>query len=107
MEMMTALSALNALGQPTRLAVFRALVQAGPDGLAAGAIATALEIRPSSLSPHLAVLEQSGLIAAERQGRIIRYRADMAQFSALVGWLTRDCCAGRPDLCAPLQPPAC
>lgn len=102
MEMSAALSAFDALGQPTRLAVFRLLVQVGGQGLAAGQIAAQLNISPSTLSTHLSILTQSGLLLAVRDGRIIRYAADMAGLRALLTWLLQDCCGGRPEICAPV-----
>ena len=87
-------SALAALAQSHRLAVFRILVEAGPDGLAAGAIATRLDLAPSSLSFHLAQLERAGLVNAVRVGRSIRYSAEFAAMNALVGYLTENCCGG-------------
>ena len=102
MEMSAALSAFDALGQPTRLAVFRLLVQVGGQGLAAGEIAARLNISPSTLSTHLSILTQSGLLLAVRDGRIIRYAADMAGLRALLTWLLQDCCGGKPEICAPV-----
>ncbi len=102
METSSALSAFDALGQPTRLAVFRLLVQVGGQGLAAGEIATQLNISPSTLSTHLSILTQSGLLLAVRDGRIIRYAADMAGLRALLTWLLQDCCGGKPEICAPV-----
>ena len=87
--------ALAALAQLHRLAAFRMLVEAGPDGLAAGAIATRLDLAPSSLSFHLAQLERAGLVRAVRAGRSIRYSVDFAAMNALVGYLTENCCGGR------------
>jgi ArsR family transcriptional regulator len=102
MDMTRALAAFDALGQPTRLAVFRLLIQTGGDGLAAGDIATRLDLRANTLSTHLSVLEGAGLIAAERQGRSIRYSANMPGLRGLVGWLLADCCGGKPEVCEPL-----
>ena len=102
MDESEALSALAALAQPTRLAAFRLAVAAAPHGLAAGEIARALDVPHNTLSSHLAILRRAGLLAADRQGRSIHYRADLAGFSALVGYLASECCAGRPEICAPL-----
>ncbi|PTS80118.1 transcriptional regulator [Sphingomonas sp. HMWF008] len=88
-------SALAALAQHHRLAVFRMLVEAGPDGLAAGVIATRLDLAPSSLSFHLAQLERAGLVSTVRAGRSILYSADFAAMTALIGYLTENCCGGR------------
>ncbi|WP_404369095.1 ArsR/SmtB family transcription factor [Sphingomonas sp. MMS24-J45] len=87
-------SALAALAQQHRLAVFRMLVEAGPDGLAAGVIATRLDLAPSSLSFHLAQLERAGLVSTVRAGRSILYSADFAAMTALVSYLTENCCGG-------------
>lgn len=102
MEMTNALLAFQALGQPTRLAVFRVLVQVGSAGLAAGDIARALDLRPNTLSTHLGLLVQSGLLTATRDGRSIRYFADMGGLRALMSWLLQDCCGGKAETCGPI-----
>lgn len=102
METSTAVTALGALAQEHRLGLFRLLVQAGPEGLAAGAIAEALGIPSSSLSFHLAQLQHAGLIRPERRGRSIRYRAEIEALRALMLFLLKDCCGGRAELCEPL-----
>ena len=102
MDMTHALAAFDALGQPTRLVVFRLLVQTGADGIAAGDIAARLDLKPNTLSTHLGILESAGLIAAERQGRSIRYAANMGSLRGLVAWLLADCCGGKPEACEPL-----
>ena len=102
MDMPNALAAVDALGQPSRLTVFRLLVQTGEAGLAAGDIALRLEMKPNTLSTHLSILESAGLIAAERQGRSIRYFAQMEGLRGLMAWMLQDCCGGNPDACAPL-----
>ena len=89
--MISALACFDALAHPTRLAALRLAIAHGPDGLPAGRIADTLATPPSSLSPHLAQLERAGLLIASRDGRIIRYRADMGQLRALIGWLAQDC----------------
>lgn len=86
--------ALGALAQEHRLEVFRQLVQAGENGMAAGAIAEALGIPGSSLSFHLAQLRQAGLILQERRHRSLIYRANYPAMNALLGYLTENCCAG-------------
>ena len=101
MEMKDATAALSALGQDTRLAVFRLLVQAGPEGLAAGAIAEALSVPPATLSFHLKELGGAGLVIAMPQGRSIRYRADFDAMEALIGFLTHNCCGGNAEACRP------
>ncbi len=102
METNDAVEALSALAHDTRLSVFRALVKAGSDGLAAGSIAETLAVLPNTLSAHLAQLSRAGLVSATREGRSIRYRADYEGIESLVGFLIRDCCDGRPEVCAPL-----
>lgn len=89
-----AISALSALAQEHRLALFRLLVRAGDKGMAAGAIADTLGIAPSSLSFHLAQLSRAGLVEQERQHRSIIYRADYPAMNDLVGYLMENCCAG-------------
>jgi len=98
-----AIPALAALAQEHRLALFRLLVQAGGDGMAAGAIADALGVPNSSLSFHLAQLKSAGLVTQERRHRSLIYRADFAAMNALLGYLTENCCAGAP--CAPAASP--
>lgn len=94
-----ALAALGALAQEHRLALFRLLVQAGADGLSAGAIASALGVPNSSLSFHLAQLHRAGLVQQQRQHRSLIYRADYPAMNALVGYLMENCCSGAD--CAP------
>ena len=94
MEKQTAISTLAALAQETRLDVFRVLVQAGPDGLPAGAIGTALGIPSATLSFHLKELKSSGLIHCERQGRSRIYSPALSAVSELVAFLTANCCQG-------------
>lgn len=102
MESNNAVEAFGALAQPTRLAVFRLLVKAGPEGLAAGAIAEQLGVPHNTLSTHLGVLARAGLIVARRQSRSIFYSADLAGTRALLTFLVADCCNGRPEICTPL-----
>lgn len=99
MESAAVISALGALAQEHRLAVFRLLVQAGDEGMPAGAIAEALGVPNSSLSFHLAQLSRAGLIKQERQSRSLIYTADYGAMNALLGYLTENCCAGAA--CAP------
>jgi DNA-binding transcriptional ArsR family regulator len=98
-----ALPALSALAHEHRLAIYRLLVQAGPEGMAAGQIADAMAMAPSSLSFHLAHLKRAGLIVRRRESRSLIYAADFAQMNALVGFLTENCCGGRS--CAPAAQP--
>lgn len=102
MDKNDALSALSALGQDTRLEVFRLLVRAGPQGVAAGEVAARLGTVQNTMSSHLKILSQAGLIRAERDGRTIRYVADMTGFRDLLSFLMEDCCNGSPDLCRPV-----
>ncbi len=97
-----AVDALGALAHETRLAVFRMLVQAGPDGLIAGAIAERAGVPPSTMSHHLATLERAGLVQSERESRLIHYRADYNGMRRLLAFLMQDCCNGAPDMCADL-----
>ena len=94
MEIRSAVTALSALAQETRLAAYRLLVQAGADGLAAGRIADALDVSPATLSFHLKALVHAGLIAAAPDSRYVIYRADFAQMNALMAYLTENCCLG-------------
>ena len=94
-----ALKALAALGQATRLDVFRLLVQAGPDGLPAGEIARRLGLRQNTLSSHLAILAHAGLVRREREGRTIRFIGELASMRSLVAFLVEDCCGGQPEQC--------
>ncbi len=98
MKIIAAIEAFAALSQGTRLAVFRALVQAGPDGLAAGALAALLVVPASTLSSHLKVLEHAGLVSSRRQSRHIFYTARYDTARALIAFLMDDCCAGHPAI---------
>ena len=97
MEPDLVIRALGALAQQHRLAAFRLLVQAGPGGLAAGALAEALAVPPSSMSFHLAQLTNAGLILQRRQSRSIIYAADYAVMGDLMGYLTENCCNSVAD----------
>ena len=103
MDTEAALAALNALSHATRLAAFRALVQAGPDGLAVGELREHLDVPPATLSAHLNILRAAGLAADEREGRVIRVRADYARMDGLLAYLTQNCCAGSAS-CGPVSP---
>ena len=102
MESKAAVASLSALGHEGRLAIFRLLVKAGPAGIAAGEIARRLETLPNTLSANLNVLSHAGLITSRREGRSILYSADYEAMSGLLGFLMEDCCAGAPEICAPL-----
>src|ERR1700693_2375892 len=102
METEEPILALAALAQPTRLDVFRLLVKHEPDGLAAGDIAKALAVPQNTMSSHLAILSRAGLVSAQRFSRSIVYRADLTRFQEVVLFMLRDCCDGRPEICAPV-----
>jgi ArsR family transcriptional regulator len=102
METKSAIDALSALAHEGRLAIFRALVRAGPGGLAAGKLGEAVGITGSTLSNNLAILTRTGLTSATRDGRSIVYAADYARMSGLLAFLVEDCCAGAADVCSPL-----
>jgi len=94
-----AIEALSALAQETRLKVYRLLVEAGPQGVPAGKIGEQLDLPPATLSFHLAHLARAGLARSRQEGRFVIYSADFRKMDALVGYLTENCCGGRP--CAP------
>lgn len=98
----SAIAALGALAQTTRLDAFRLLVRHEPEGLAAGEVARALGVPQNTMSVHLATLTRAGLIRAERRSRVINYRASIDQLTALTLFLVKDCCDGNAELCAPL-----
>jgi DNA-binding transcriptional ArsR family regulator len=102
METKAAVSSLSALAHEGRLAAFRLLVQAGPDGLPAGEIARRLEILPNTLSTSLNVLSHAGLVRSRRAGRSIIYSAAYDSMREVLAFLMEDCCAGKPEICAPL-----
>ncbi len=104
MESKDAVTALAALAHETRLALFRLLVRAGEEGLAAGDIAEELVVAPSTLSHHLAQLEQAGLIVARRRSRHIFYGIIGPNIAALLSYLAENCCGGRPELCGFAKP---
>ncbi|GJH19212.1 MULTISPECIES: ArsR/SmtB family transcription factor [Caballeronia] len=88
--------ALGALAHESRLAIFRTLVVAGPDGIAAGEIAQQVGLAPSSLSFHLKDLSHAGLVSSRQDGRFVFYSADFEAMTGLIGFLTENCCAGAP-----------
>src|SRR4051812_41454637 len=102
MESENVILALAALAQTTRLETFRLLVTHEPDGLPAGEVARQLAVPHNTMSTHLAVLTRAALIRSERRSRSIIYRADLDRFRAVARFLLKDCCAGRPETCAPL-----
>ena len=94
MKSLDAVNRLYALAQESRLAIFRLLVQKGPDGLSAGDIAERLKLAPATLSFHLKELSSAGLLTARQEGRFIYYAPDFAEMNALVAYLTENCCGG-------------
>ena len=99
MKKTDAVVALAALAQDNRLDVFRLLVQAGPQGMPAGAVAEALDLAPNTLTFHFDRLRAAGLVTVRREGRSMIYAAQFEQMNALLGFLTENCCGGTP--CAP------
>ncbi len=109
METTQVVAALGALAQETRLAVYRLLVQRGPAGMPAGRIGEELSIPPATLSFHLKTLEQAGLARSRQDGRFVIYSADFAAMTAVLGYLTENCCGGNdclplPAACRPSKP---
>lgn len=100
METMNAAELLAALGHESRLAIFRLLVEAGPDGINASAIGEQLGMAPATLSFHLAHLSRVGLITGERESRFIHYSANYGTMDELIAFLTSNCCQG--NACLPL-----
>ena len=99
METKSAVTALTALAQETRLSVFRLLMEAGPLGIPAGVIGEKLSVPPATLSFHLKELSRAGLATARQEGRFIYYSADFECMAALMSFLTRNCCRGMPEAC--------
>jgi ArsR family transcriptional regulator, arsenate/arsenite/antimonite-responsive transcriptional repressor len=99
METKTAVTALAALAQETRLSIFRLLVQAGPEGIAAGTLGEMLEVPAATMSFHLKELVHAGMVASRPQARFIYYSADFEQMAALMSFLTENCCQGMPQEC--------
>ncbi|HEV7163912.1 MAG TPA: metalloregulator ArsR/SmtB family transcription factor [Gammaproteobacteria bacterium] len=107
MEQKNIIRALGALAHESRLAIYRLLVQAGPEGLAVGAIGEKLKLAPATLSFHLAGLRHAGLISARREGRTLYQAADYGAMNGLIGYLSENCCAGADcgvTACAPAKP---
>jgi ArsR family transcriptional regulator, arsenate/arsenite/antimonite-responsive transcriptional repressor len=103
MKQSQALLSFAALSQDTRLEILRLLVRAGPEGMAAGAVAEEVGVSPSNLSFHLKELERAGLVSARREARSIFYSADYAALRGLIAFLTEDCCGGRREICGPVK----
>ena len=96
---MEALTAFQALSQDTRLDVFRLLMRAAPNAISAGDIAGHFNVRQNTMSSHLSILAQAGLIEARREGRTINYRAKISGIQGVLVFLTEDCCGGNPKQC--------
>ena len=96
------IDALSALVQSTRLDTFRLLVAREPEGVAAGELARLIDVPQNTMSTHLAILARAGLVRGERHSRSVVYRADLQRFREVTLYLLKDCCGGRPDVCAPL-----
>jgi ArsR family transcriptional regulator len=104
MKKQDALAALAALAQDNRLDVFRLLVQAGPEGMPAGAVAAALDLAPNTLTFHFDRLRLAGLVTVRREGRSMIYAARFETMNDLLGFLTENCCGGAPETCKPVAP---
>jgi ArsR family transcriptional regulator len=102
MDAIEAIAALAALAQATRLDTFRLLVTREPEGVPAGELARLMAVPQNTMSAHLAILARAGLARGERQSRSIIYRADLERLREVTLFLLKDCCGGRPDVCAPL-----
>ena len=102
MDIQQALVLFDTLSQETRLGAFRLLVRSGPEGLAAGEIARRLDVPHNTLSSHLAILSNAGLVVSHRESRSIIYQVNFAGTRELLAFLMEDCCQGQPELCAPL-----
>lgn len=102
MQKTAAVSVFESLSSPVRLDVFRLLVRQGPGGMVAGEISAALDVPPTNLSFHLKGMTHASLLTVEQEGRYQRYRANLALMVELIGYLTEECCAGNPGLCAEL-----
>ncbi|ARN80862.1 ArsR/SmtB family transcription factor [Methylocystis bryophila] len=102
MDNIEAIAALAALAQTTRLDTFRLLVAREPDGVPAGELARLVAVPQNTMSAHLSILARAGLVSSERQSRSIIYRANLARLRELTLFLLKDCCGGRPEVCAPL-----
>jgi ArsR family transcriptional regulator len=99
METKTAVTALAALAQETRLSIFRLLVEAGPEGVAAGRIGETLEVPAATLSFHLKELTRAGLVSTRHERQFIYYAVDFERMAELMTFLTQNCCQGMPEKC--------
>ncbi len=105
MNTIDAVDSLRALAHQSRLAAYRALVEAGPEGMAVGELRDALDLPAATLTAHLNQLRAAGLVTDEREGRVIRIRADFVRMIDLVGFLTENCCGGKPCTPSPKTTP--
>lgn len=94
------ISQFGALAQSTRLAAFKALMRCGPDGMAAGHIASTLDVAPNTLSAHLSILQRSGLVTQRRDGRSVIYSVDLTSVAGLISGLVNECCDAHPEACS-------
>jgi ArsR family transcriptional regulator, arsenate/arsenite/antimonite-responsive transcriptional repressor len=102
METLDAVAALAALAQENRLEIFRLLVQAGPEGMAAGQVAEKLGLAPNTLTFHFDRLRFAGLVTVRRDGRSMIYAAQYEAMNGLIAFLTENCCQGAQEKCAPI-----
>lgn len=102
MDKQAALTIFDALSHETRLDVVRLLIRSAPDGVPAGDVGERLGVRQNTMSTHLKILAQAGLVTTVREGRVIRYHVDFSAVRGLVLFLTEDCCGGAPELCQPI-----
>jgi ArsR family transcriptional regulator, arsenate/arsenite/antimonite-responsive transcriptional repressor len=103
MKKQNVVTALAALAQDNRLDVFRLLVQAGPEGMSAGNVGSALKLAPNTLTFHFDRLHEAGLVTVRRDGRSMIYAARFDTMNALLGYLTENCCQGQSDQCRPVE----
>ena len=103
MKSVQVVSALSALAQSTRLAIYRLLVAAGPEGMAAGRVAEKLKISPATLSFHFKTLSHAGLIESRQEGRFIYYAANFVAMNNMLAYLTENCCGGNHEICKPTR----
>ncbi len=100
MDASLAISVFESLSSSVRLDIYRLLVRKGPGGMVAGEIGAALNVPPTNLSFHLKALAQARLVTVVQEGRFVRYRSNNDLVQELIGYLTDECCAGHPELCA-------
>jgi ArsR family transcriptional regulator, arsenate/arsenite/antimonite-responsive transcriptional repressor len=103
MKSVQVVKALSALAQPTRLALFRLLVERGPEGMAAGQVAEKLKVSPATLSFHFRTLSHAGLLESRPDGRFVYYAANFTAMNDMLAYLTENCCGGDPDACKPAR----